>query len=104
MVLADHVYADGEIDYNGRTDSAKHLASSLRALREVRSAFRQTRGNQSNQETAKTGEFLHPAAVVPPLVCETPSPDTAAITEDGKMLNILGRVSGVMLFPGMGGS
>lgn len=104
MVLADHVYADGEVDYNGRTDSAKHLASSLRALREVSSAFRQSRGNQSDRQPAKTGEFLHPAAVMPPPAREAPSPDTPATSEDGKMLNILGRVSDVMLFPGMGGS
>ncbi|KAJ5919856.1 hypothetical protein N7454_009691 [Penicillium verhagenii] len=39
-VLVDHVYADGSEDHNNRTDSAKHLASSLRALREIREAFR----------------------------------------------------------------
>ncbi|OJJ50596.1 hypothetical protein ASPZODRAFT_55209 [Penicilliopsis zonata CBS 506.65] len=39
-VLADHVHADGEAHHNNRTDSAKHLASSLRSLREVSAAFR----------------------------------------------------------------
>ncbi|KAJ5142574.1 uncharacterized protein N7515_001361 [Penicillium bovifimosum] len=37
-VLADHVYAD-DGNHNNRTDSAKHLSSSLRALREIRESF-----------------------------------------------------------------
>lgn len=104
-VLSDHVYADGEVDHNGRTDSAKHLSSSLRALREVSSAFRRERENQSEPEITNTGDFPHPGAMLPPPArTTTSSPAAPSTTEDGRMENILGRVSDVMLFPSMGGS
>lgn len=49
--LADHVQADGAADSNIRTDSAKHLASSLRALREIITTF------QSRQLKTTDSEF-----------------------------------------------
>ncbi|KAJ5084875.1 hypothetical protein NUU61_009454 [Penicillium alfredii] len=98
VVLADHVYDDGEAHSNNRTDSAKHLSSSLRALREIREAFRARK----------------PAPVVPTRVFPSPpsidtSPElppklaTVLPVEDWSMRNILARVSDVMLFPSMSG-
>lgn len=105
MVLADHVYADGAPDHNGRTDSAKHLASSLRALREASAAF-QRQANKP-QPTVPAGQFLHPSAAFSAPMAGSPVPGMpgyALAAEDGHMRNILGRVSDVMLFPSMRGT
>ena len=110
LVLTDHVYANGELDHNGRTDSAKHLASSLRALREVNSAIRQKRTQSASTttstpetetlDTGRTGEVLHPGVVFPP-VQKQARPGEVNV-QNGQVQNILGRVSDVMLFPSMG--
>lgn len=112
MVLADHVYEDGAASHNGRTDSAKHLASSLRALREVNIAFRQNSCRQSGPSTAKSSSSLHPGIAVP---VSGPGPgDRSPVAgrtagyyvqraEDGNVRDILGRVSDVMLFPSVHG-
>ncbi|RJE27530.1 Transcription factor [Aspergillus sclerotialis] len=110
LVLTDHVYANGEVDHNGRTDSAKHLASSLRALREVNSAIRQKQTQSTSTTTStpeietpevrRTGEFLHPGVVLPP-VQKQARPGQVSV-QNGQVQNILGRVSDVMLFPSMG--
>ncbi|KAJ5103193.1 hypothetical protein N7532_003722 [Penicillium argentinense] len=103
-VLADHVYADGDEDHNNRTDSAKHLSSSLRALREIRDAFR----------ARKTGPTHTPSQTFSPLVLPSPpsmdsGPEMPAnlvasgVSMPIEMGNILGRVSDVMLFPMMNG-
>ncbi|KAJ5676165.1 hypothetical protein N7462_009062 [Penicillium macrosclerotiorum] len=109
-VLADHVYADGEANLNDRTDSAKHLASSLRALREIREAFRARKPEPSGSTPSQTySPLILPS---PPSVETSPGlPPNMNIAgagmgavlpiEDWSMRNILGRVSDVMLFPGM---
>ncbi|KGO66597.1 Transcription factor, fungi [Penicillium italicum] len=106
MVLADHVYADGETDQNNRTDSAKHLSSSLRALREIREAF-SARTNTPAGQLSSTN--YSPLVLSSPPSFETtpnmPSTTSAGLQpmEGPSMRNILGRVSDVMLFPSMSG-
>ncbi|RAH41667.1 cellobiose response regulator [Aspergillus brunneoviolaceus CBS 621.78] len=112
-VLSDHVHGDGEADRNNRTDSAKHLASSLRALREVSAAFRAHSKKQnmlSVPETATTTPNLSPATVfaspspagLASVAVPVPVPPTySAPPQDGHIDNILNRVSDVMLFPNM---
>lgn len=110
-VLADHVYADGDEDHNNRTDSARHLSSSLRALREIRDAFCARKVTSST--TTSTQRFLPMAMHAPPSIEFTSEiPATLATgaqgasalpIEDWSMRNILGRVSDVMLFPSMSG-
>lgn len=116
-VLADHVSADGAPVHNGRTDSAKHLSSSLRALREVSAAFRQ-KAPQSTQKTqplsqpqekpvASITPRVHPVVMPTQLKPAHPPPEVPGYyqhREDGNMRNILGRVSDVMLFPSMSGA
>jgi hypothetical protein len=106
MVLADHVYADGDSDHNNRTDSAKHLSSSLRALREIREAFRARKGASAS----RSGEAYSPLVLPSPPSLE-PSPNARPLShvsslqppEGSSMQRILGRVSDVMLFPMMSG-
>lgn len=105
-VLADHVYGDGEPDQNNRTDSARHLASSLRALRDIREAFRARKPPTEPSQA----QMPSPLGPTPPLTDSSPEvpPSTAAVghllpIEDWGMQSILGRVSDVMLFPSMSG-
>ncbi|KAK1146996.1 hypothetical protein N8T08_002324 [Aspergillus melleus] len=107
-VLADHVYADGEADQNIRTDSAKHLASSLRALREVSAAFHFRRKGASAPQTANVTPIspatalTSPASVnVGPSTSSSYPPQYDARRENGHIGEILNRVSDVMLFPSM---
>lgn len=105
-VLADHVFGDGDASQNDRTDSAKHLASSLRALREIRGAFR----TRKAPTAAPHGETVTPPILPsPPSIDRSPEmvPNLATAggianpMEEWNMQNILGRVSDVMLFPSM---
>ncbi|PKX99869.1 cellobiose response regulator [Aspergillus campestris IBT 28561] len=108
-VLADHVHANGEESENSQTDSAKHLASSLRALREVSAAFRAREKGMSAPETAQVTpnyptafDMISPASVPPEA---TESLYTGAgypvYMDDSHIEGILNRVSDVMLFPSM---
>ncbi|KAJ5280452.1 hypothetical protein N7478_005824 [Penicillium angulare] len=108
-VLADHVYADGDADHNNRTDSATHLASSLRALREIREAFC---ARKPAPPTAEPDQYHYSALIMPSPPSIDTSPElpanfatagTALPMDDWSMRNILGRVSDVMLFPSMSG-
>ncbi|CAI7647515.1 unnamed protein product [Penicillium viridicatum] len=106
IVLADHVYEDGDLDHNNRTDSAKHLSSSLRALREIREAFSARTSSSAGQPSSTTYSPL----VLPSPPSVEPSPNMPSTTNAGlqpmegvSMRNILGRVSDVMLFPSMSG-
>jgi hypothetical protein len=107
-VLADHVYADGDSEQNNRTDSAKHLSSSLRALRDIRDAFSARRDALSAQSSAEaysplvlpSPSFLGPSSSMPSPAITGPGPQS---TEGQSMRMILDRVSDVMLFPMMGG-
>lgn len=116
-VLADHVYADGAADHNSRTDSAKHLASSLRALRGISSAFR-ARQMQTLDSGGGHGNAFMKSDFTPHVSLPLPGPlemTTAATTmppmlgynqltiasEYPDMRNILDQVSDVMLFPSM---
>ncbi|OKP10783.1 hypothetical protein PENSUB_3603 [Penicillium subrubescens] len=107
-VLADHVYADGDAEHNNRTDSAKHLSSSLRALREIRETFRARKPvpSMTISEPTTYSPLILPS---PPSIDTTPSLPPNMVTaggpmEDWNMRNILGRVSDVMLFPSMSGT
>ncbi|CDM26320.1 transcriptional regulator family: Fungal Specific TF [Penicillium roqueforti] len=105
MVLADHVYADDEMHQNNRTDSAKHLSSSLRALREIRQAF----SARTNRSTGPASSTTYSPLVLPSPPSLEPSPNMPSTNaglqrmEGLSMRNILGRVSDVMLFPSMSG-
>lgn len=106
LVLADHVYADGDENHNSRTDSAKHLVSSLRALREIRDAFRARKASPFPAAKPVPLELPSPPAVDVTRACRptlaTAGPPVPSI-EDWSMRNIMGRVSDVMLFPSMSG-
>lgn len=109
MVLADHVYADGDKDKNNRTDSAKHLASSLRALREIREAFSARKVAPSAPNSGETYSSRNLPS--PPSLASSPDMSSLATSGSGpqpmeglSMQNILGRVSDVMLFPSMSGN
>ncbi|KAL2856688.1 hypothetical protein BJY01DRAFT_171932 [Aspergillus pseudoustus] len=105
-VLADHVYSDGTVNPQTRTDSAKHLSSSLEALRAVNAALRkskaQTMATEEEKSTSNipsttsmpTPEFPNIAANMPPLTEAYGMP-----LEDGHIGNILNQVSDVMMFP-----
>ncbi|KAE8393157.1 hypothetical protein ETB97_002611 [Aspergillus alliaceus] len=102
-VIAEHVSGDGNVNLNIRTDSAGHLLSSLRALREVGAAF-----NSRKKKRAPAPEAISPKHVFtsPASVSVTTSSPYAAgqsmsSSEDGHIDNILNRVSDVMLFPSM---
>lgn len=122
-VLADHVYADGDADLNNRTDSAKHLSSSLRALREIRESFRARKAVPlPSADVGPTVPIQNPSSLVwrspPSFEAELEIPTTMVAGSDGvgvpvsaaalpiedwSMRNILGRVPDVMLFPTMNG-
>jgi hypothetical protein len=107
-VLADHVYADSDTDNNNRTDSAKHLSSSLRALREIRGAFSARTDSSIGQPSSTTYSpivlssppSLNPSSTMPPSAIISTGPQPM---EGLSMRNILDRVSDVMLFPSMSG-
>ncbi|KAL4867451.1 hypothetical protein BDV12DRAFT_198273 [Aspergillus spectabilis] len=109
-VLADHVYFDGSVNSTNRTDSAKHLSSSLEALRAVLSAFHKGK----NEETTVKGAVGGTPNMPPATSTLLPSPQFANLAtsmspytqaglplEDGNIGNILNQVSDVMLFPSM---
>lgn len=104
-VLADHVYADGHEDPNSRTDSVKHLASSLRALHEIRDAFHEAKpAPPADAPSSLPMGFPSPPSVdadmLPP---PAPVVSVGLSMEDWNMRHILGRVPDVMLFPSMSG-
>ncbi|KAL4944561.1 hypothetical protein BDV06DRAFT_220187 [Aspergillus oleicola] len=113
-VLADHVYLDGTGNSNSRTDTAKHLSSSLEAIRAVNSAFNAGKSQEKDQENfardavpkqniisttpfLPSREFANLAASMPPYAGANPGMPL----EDGQIGNILNQVSDVMLFPSM---
>ncbi|PIG80543.1 putative fungal specific transcription factor [Aspergillus arachidicola] len=105
-VIAEHVTGDGNVNHNARTDSAKHLASSLRALREVSAAFYSRKKKKKKKAPALAPEAISPKTLLtsPASVAATASSPYAArysvsSSEDGHIDNILNQVSDVMLFP-----
>jgi len=104
-VLADHVHEDGDAKHNSRTDSAKHLSSSLRALREIREAFSARKVGQT--VSAPDQAFSPLNLPSPPSIDSRDMSLTMATAnsltpfEDWSMRNILDQVSDVMLFPSM---
>lgn len=117
-VLADHVYADGAVAHNSRTDSAKHLATSLRALREISGAFqaRQMRTPPESDVVSKpdTPNITVTMPSASGSVMANPGMAAPAMPRYGQsqtyvpmeyeypdMRNILDQVSDVMLFPSM---
>ncbi|KAF7587159.1 hypothetical protein BBP40_007667 [Aspergillus hancockii] len=108
-VIAEHVSGDGNVNHNSRTDSARHLAASLYALREVSAAFH----SRKEKEKKKKKKALDPEDVSPRTLFTSPASVNATATsspytsrysgnsEDGHIDNILNRVSDVMLFPSM---
>jgi hypothetical protein len=102
-VIAEHVSGDGNVSHNNRTDSARHLATSLRALREVSAAFHSKRKKKAPVpgDISPRTVFTSPVSVN---ATSTSSPYTAGYSvnsEDVHIDNILNRVSDVMLFPSM---
>lgn len=112
LVLADHVYAEGQANENTKTESAKHLASSLRALRQISAALRpkESEGLRSGSETttATVSSIATPMLIPassPPFTLGTTAAQFAgyAPAPQGKnMRTILDSVSDVMMFPSMG--
>lgn len=106
VVLADHVNGGAEPS-NSRTDSAKHLTSSLRALREVSAAFRsRTKRSSAPVSTNMSQTISPPTMSTSPASLNIPSSSPYVAghgmsSEDGRIGNILNRVSDVMLFPSM---
>lgn len=107
-VLADHVYADDETGQNNRTDSAKHLASSLRALREIRQAFRARKTAPTAPSQASA--FAQPSLPSHPSIDCYPDAPPRTVTagpvppiKESSVRNILDQVSDIMLFPSMSG-
>ncbi|KAA8650466.1 hypothetical protein EYZ11_000854 [Aspergillus tanneri] len=109
LALEDHVFAHGEAEHNKQTDSAKHLESSLRALREVSAAFHLRRKGASAPETTNVSPSTSPVTVMrsPTSVNVRPGTESPTMSryevgpENGHIGNILNRVSDVMLFPSM---
>lgn len=129
MVLADHVYTDGTVNPTTRTDTAKHLSSSLEAIRAVNSAFRESKHQPRGQEISVAPGGMRasapkpnvgpatvtaaPTAQATPFLPSTPYTNLAASMppygktydgmplQDGQIDNILNQVSDVMLFPTM---
>ena len=116
-ILADHVHANSTSDRNNRTDSARHLASSLCALREVSAVFEarqmQTQTSDSNSNLAPPKPPT-PSMPLPHALSNPRSFDLAATSvtaplvvgnqnygQRPDMRNILDSVSDVMLFPSM---
>ncbi|KAL4987119.1 hypothetical protein BDW68DRAFT_114567 [Aspergillus falconensis] len=117
-VLEDHVYSDGTVNPTTRTDTAKHLSSSLEALRAVNSAFSAGKRHEKKQDAASVKEeSAAPSADIPTTTQFLPSAEFATLTassvppytepysgislEDGHIGDILNQVSGAMLFPNM---
>ncbi|PYH56007.1 Fungal specific transcription factor domain family protein [Aspergillus niger] len=106
-VLSDHVHGDESSDHNSKTDSAKHLASSLHALREVSAAFRARKLRHrvvpkvvpNMQNTSPATSFASPSSTLGSGM-PTYSSDQS-VSPDGHIDNILNQVSDVMLFPSM---
>lgn len=107
QALTSHVYADGAADQKSRSDSAKHLAASLRSLREVSAAFRvrQNDTGPSKRLAPSPVVSLSPSTLLPsPASTDTSSAARTRdnlLNGDSRMRNILDRVSDVMLFPSM---
>ncbi|GKZ73035.1 hypothetical protein AnigIFM50267_009709 [Aspergillus niger] len=106
-VLSDHVHGDESSDHSSKTDSAKHLASSLHALREVSAAFRARKLRHrvvpkvvpNMQNTSPATSFASPSST---LGSGMPSFSSGqSVSPDGHIDNILNQVSDVMLFPSM---
>jgi hypothetical protein len=117
-VLEDHVYTDGTVNPTTRTDTARHLSSSLEALRAVNSAFSAGKRHGKKQNAAPLkDESAAPSAGIPTttqflssaeyanLAVSSMPPCTGSYSgislEDGQIGDILNQVSGVMLFPNM---
>ncbi|KAI9375380.1 hypothetical protein BJX61DRAFT_494500 [Aspergillus egyptiacus] len=108
LVLADHVYSDGTVNPISRTESAKHLSSSLEALRAVNAAFRANKSQGASRNRGTTPNL--PATYPPSTPFQQPNnptpippyPETVygLPFEDGQIGNILNQVSDVMRFPG----
>lgn len=122
-ILADHVHADGVSDQNTRTDSAKHLSSSLCALREISAVFQahqtQTQTPDSNPDLVSSKPHT-PSMPLQHSLSDLRSFDLAAASvtaplgvedhnhghvqpphQQPDMRDILDSVSDVMLFPSM---
>ncbi|GLA77239.1 hypothetical protein AtubIFM55763_009126 [Aspergillus tubingensis] len=105
--LSDHVHDDTSSDHNSKTDTAKHLASSLHALREVSAAFRARKTRHrvvpkvvpSLQNTSPATSFASPSSTLGSGVPAYSS--SQSVSPDGHIDNILNQVSDVMLFPSM---
>ncbi|GAB1199955.1 hypothetical protein APSETT444_009314 [Aspergillus pseudonomiae] len=101
-VIAEHVSGDENVTLHTRTDSARHLASSLRALREVSAAF-YSRKKKKKKELGLAPEAISPKTVFTSPAVTASSPYAAGYSvsssEDGHIDNILNQVSDVMLFP-----
>ncbi|KAL2802493.1 hypothetical protein BJX63DRAFT_107822 [Aspergillus granulosus] len=105
-VLADHVYSDGTVNTQTRTESAKHLSSSLEALRAVNAALRKSKlqATTAKEESATSivppttfmpaPDFAHVAPTMPPFTDAHGMP-----LKDGHIGDILNQVSDVMMFP-----
>lgn len=105
-VLVDHVYANGEVNQNNHTDSTKHLASSLCALREIRQVFRVRKSVPAAPSQDQT--FSWPVMLSAPSIDTSPEMPSSLVAfepgrppENSNMRLILGRVSDIMLFPSM---
>ncbi|KAL5343819.1 hypothetical protein BJX70DRAFT_393241 [Aspergillus crustosus] len=110
-VLADHVYTDGTVNPGTRTDSARHLSSSLEALRAVITAFNKGKNEAPADKAPVTAitDNIPPTAYMPPtqyahLATATSMPpytQAGVPLEDGHIGNILNQVSDMMLFPSL---
>ncbi|KAL6234170.1 hypothetical protein BDW75DRAFT_241369 [Aspergillus navahoensis] len=117
-VLEDHVYFDGTVNSTTRTDTAKHLSSSLGALRAVNSAFSAGKRHGKKQDAASVKEeSTAPSVNIPTTTQFLPSAELASLAassmpayteaysgiclEGGHIGDILNQVSGAMLFPNM---
>ncbi|GKZ21511.1 hypothetical protein AbraIFM66951_006693 [Aspergillus brasiliensis] len=106
-VLSDHVHGDEGSEQSSKTDSAKHLASSLHALREVSAAFRARKTRHrvvpkvvpSMPNTSPATSFASPSSTLGSGVPTYSSGNS--VSPDGHIDNILNQVSDVMLFPSM---
>ncbi|KAL3469144.1 hypothetical protein BJX99DRAFT_252217 [Aspergillus californicus] len=106
--LADHVYSDGTVNPTSRTDSAKHLSTSLEALRAVNAAFRGGKSPWPPTKGENATPNLPPKTLLPPsqfanLASSMPpyTEEYGVSLEDGHIGSILNQVSDVMLFPSM---
>jgi hypothetical protein len=111
LVLTDHVYAGGQEDQNSQSESAKHLASSLRALRQIGAALsaKEPEGLGAGSEPTNTV-----SSITAPMLIPVSSPSVTLGTtgaqfsenvpgpQEKSMRTILDSVSDVMLFPSMG--